>query len=198
MRAAERDEEQRRLWMEQAAGLDIRGLVFVDEFGSNTAMARAYARAPRGWRAYGSLPKNRGPNITVIASLTLDGIGACMQLTGAADTAAFEAYVEHLLAPTLRAGQVVVMDNLGAHKGERVRELVEARGARVLFLPAYSPDLNPIEEAIAKLKSIFKGIGVLTHEAVSRAISEVLDAITPQDAFCYFANSGYLLAHHNL
>ena len=198
MRAVERDEAARQLWTKQAAGLDIRKLVFVDEFGSNTGLAKTHARAPRGWRAYDSLPRNRGPNTTVIASLTLDGIGVCMQLTGATNTAAFEAYVERLLAPTLSAGQLVVMDNLGAHKGDRVRELVEARGARVLFLPAYSPDLNPIEEAIAKLKGILRGIGARTRESLDQAISQVLDAITPQDALAYFANSGYLLPHQDL
>ncbi len=198
VRAAERDEVLRRRWVEQAAGLDIHELVFVDEFGSNTALARAYARAPRGWRTYDSLPRNRGPNTTVIASLTLQGMGACMQMEGAVDTAAFEVYVEQLLAPTLRAGQVVVMDNLGAHKGDRVRELVEARGARVLFLPAYSPDLNPIEEAIAKIKGILKRIGARTHDSLNGAISLALDAITPQDARSYFANSGYLPVHQNL
>ena len=184
--------------MEQAVELDIRKLVFVDEFGSNTALARMYARAPKGWRAYDRLPRNHGPNTTVIASLTLDGIGVCMQLQSAVDTAAFEAYVERMLAPSLRAGQVVVLDNLGAHKGERVRELVEARGARVLFLPTYSPDLNPIEEAIAKMKGILKGIGARTRESLSAAISQVIDVITPQDALSYFANSGYLPAHQEL
>ncbi len=198
MRALERDEAARRLWMEQAAGLDIRKLVFVDEFGSNTALARMYARAPQGWRAYDRLPRNRGPNTTVIASLTLDGIGACMQLEGAADTAAFEAYVERILAPMLSAGQVVVMDNLGAHRGDRARELIEARGASVLFLPAYSPDLNPIEEAIAKVKGFLKRIGARTRESLDCAISQALDAITPQDALSYFADSGYVPAHHHL
>lgn len=94
VRATERDEAARQLWIEQVSGLDIRDLVFVDEFGSNTGMARAYARAPRGWWAYDSLPRNRGPNTTVIASLTVEGIGVCMQLTGATDTAAFEAIVD--------------------------------------------------------------------------------------------------------
>jgi transposase len=133
----------------------------------------------------------------VIASLTLGGIGACVQLPGATDTAAVLAYVERLLAPGLAAGQVVVMDNLSAHKGERVRELVEARGARAPYLPPYSPDLNPIEEAIAKLKHILKGTGAGTHEALGRALSDVLDAITPQDASSYLANSGCLPAHQH-
>jgi transposase len=109
-------------------------------------MTRLYARAPKGKRAYGKVPRNRGKNTTLIAAITLEGaMGAPMTVEGATDTQAFEAYVEHFLAPTLGKGQVVVLDGLGAHRPSRIRELIESKGADLVFLPSYSPDLNPIE-----------------------------------------------------
>ena len=129
--------------------------MFVDESGFHTSMTRLYARAPRGQRAYGKVPRNRGKNTTLIASMTLEGsMGESMTVEGATDAAAFEAYVEHFLAPTLKEGQVVVLDGLGAHRTQRVTELIEARGSQLMFLPSYSPDLNPIEEAFSKIKGI--------------------------------------------
>ena len=117
-------------------------------------MARLRARAPRGHRAYGKVPRNRGKNTTLIAAITIEGgMGESMAVEGATDAEAFEAYVEQFLAPTLKEGEVVVLDKLGAHRTQKVRELVEARGADLLFLPSYSPDLNPIEEAFSKIKT---------------------------------------------
>ena len=196
--AAERDEGARQEWREGAPGLDPRRLVFVDEFGVHTGMGRGRARSPRGWRAHGKAPRPThatrgypGPNTTVITSLTLTGMGEAMTVEGAADTAVFEAYVGHSLAPTLLPGQVVIMDNLSAHKGERVRRMIEGRGARLLFLPAYSPDLNPIEEAISKMKGIIRSEGARSSEALQGAIAGALDAVTAQDALGYFAHCGY-------
>ena len=117
-------------------------------------MVRRYARAPKGERVYGGVPRNRGKNTTLVASLSLEGIGEAMAFEGTATKAVFESYVERVLAPVLEPGQIVVMDNLGAHKGERVKELIEARGATLLFLPAYSPDFSPIEEAFSKIKAL--------------------------------------------
>ena len=118
-------------------------------------MTRLRARAPKGERAYGKVPRNRGKNTTLIASITLEGgMGESMTIEGATDALAFEAYVEHFLGPSLKEGQVVVLDGLGAHRTEKVRELVEGGGAHLLFLPSYSPDLNPIEEAFSKIKGI--------------------------------------------
>jgi hypothetical protein len=113
-------------------------LVFVDECGTHTSMTRLRARAPRGERAYGRAPRNRGKNTTLLASMTSCGMGPCLAVVGSTTKEVFEAYVERVLAPSLRPGQVVVLDNLGAHKGERARELVEARGCELLFLPPYS------------------------------------------------------------
>ncbi len=166
--------------------------MFVDESGMHTSMTRLRARAPRGERAYGKVPRNRGKNTTLIAAITLEGaMGESMTIEGATDTLAFEASVEHFLAPTLKKGQVVVLDGLGAHRGERVRELIEARGADLLFLPSYSPDLNPIEEAFSKIKALVRKVGARTREALVEAIERALAAVTPEDAAGWFAHAGY-------
>lgn len=133
-------------------------------------MTRAYARAPEGMRAVDAVPKNWGDNITVAAALTLDGIVAPMMLHGAMNARAFEAYVEQCLAPELRAGDVVVLDKLNAHKTERVRELVEATGARLVYLPGYSPDFNPIEHAWSKLKALLR-------KARARTVRKLMGAL---------------------
>jgi hypothetical protein len=128
-------------------------LVWVDECGTHTSMTRLYARAPRGERAYGTIPsRNRGKNTTLIASMTLErAMGEAMAVEGSTKGFVFEAYLERFLTPTVEEGQIVVMDNLGAHKTDRVRELIEGRGCELWFLPAYSPDPNPIEEAFSKV-----------------------------------------------
>jgi transposase len=166
--------------------------VFVDESGFHTSMTRLYARAPRGKRAYGKVPRNRGKNTTLIAAITLEGgMGESMAIEGATDAQAFEAYIERFLAPTLKEGQVVVLDGLGAHRTEKVREFIEARGAQLLFLPPYSPDLNPIEEAFSKIKGIVRKIGARTREMLVEAIELALGGVTPEDAAGWFAHAGY-------
>jgi transposase len=164
----------------------------VDESGFHTSMTRLRARAPKGKRAYGRVPKNRGKNTTLIAAITLRGaMGAPMTVEGATDTHAFEAYVEHLLAPTLEKGQVVVLDGLGAHRPQRIRELIEARGADLVFLPSYSPDFNPIEEAFSKVKHLVRKEGARVREALVEAIGRALAAVTAEDAASFFAHAGY-------
>jgi transposase len=153
--------------------------VFVDESGTHISMDRLRSRAPRGERAYGQVPKNRGKNLTLIASMSLHGMGESMCIEGATDAEAFELYVEHFLAPNLTEGQVVVLDKLGAHRPTRIRELIEARGAELVFLPSYSPDLNPIEEAFSKIKNILRKLGARTHEALLQAMEEALCKVTP-------------------
>jgi transposase len=145
----------------------------------------------RGARAYGRVPKNRGKNLTLIASMSLHGMGESMCLEGATDALAFEVYIEHFLAPTLGEGQVVVMDNLGAHRPKRIRELIEARGADVVFVPSYSPDLNPIEQAFSKIKNILRKLGARTHEALLEAMEEALCKVTPADVAGWFGHCGY-------
>jgi transposase len=190
--AAERNDSDRAAWHDLTGYLPIDDLVFVDECGSTIALTRLYARAPRGQRAYGSAPRNWGKNTTLIAGLTLSGIQAPFILEGAVDTLAFETYVEHVLAPSLRPGQVVVLDNVSVHKGERVRQAIEASGCQVLFLPTYSPDLTPIEEAFSKLKAWLRRLGARTREALEEAIAEALKQITVQDAHGWFWHCGYL------
>jgi transposase len=166
--------------------------VFIDESGFHTSMTRLRARAPKGQRAYGRVPRNRGKNQTLIASVSLEGgMGASLSIEGSTDSELFETYVEEVLAPTLRAGQVVVLDKLGAHRTERVRELVEGRGADLLFLPSYSPDLNPIEEAFSKIKQLVRKAGARTREALQEAIAEALSAVTLEDVAGWFAHCGY-------
>ena len=190
--ASERDERERAAFGERIGSVDPRRLVAVDECGTHTSMTRFRARAPRGERAYGKVPRNRGKNTTLIASMTLEGgMGQAMAVEGATDARVFEAYVEGFLAPSLSAGQIVLMDNLGAHKTRRVRELVEARGAQVWLLPAYSPDLNPIEEAFSKVKALLKKAAARTKEALMEAMAGTLGAVTPEDARGWFAHSGY-------
>ena len=180
------------MWRWLASHFDARRLVFVDESGMHTSMTRLYARAPRGKRAYGKVPRNRAKNTTLIASITLEGaMGESMTVEGATDALAFEAYVEYFLAPTLKDGQVVVLDGLGAHRTEKVRELVERGGADLVFLPSYSPDLNPIEEAFSKIKGIVRKVGARTREALVEAIERALAAVTPEDAAGWFAHAGY-------
>ncbi len=176
-----------------ATRFDARRLVFVDESGFHTSMTRLRARAPRGERAYGKVPRNRGKNETPIASITLEGaVGASMTVEGATDAAAFEAYVEHFLAPTLEKGQVVVLDGLGAHRRtDRVKELIEARGADLVFLPSYSPDLDPIEEAFSKIKNIVRKSQARTREALVEAIAIAISALTLEDVAGWFAHCGY-------
>ncbi len=169
-------------------------LVFVDECGTHTSMTRLRSRAPKGERAYGKVPRNRGKNQTLIAAITLDGAmdqRAAVTIEGATDSEVFEGYVEHFLGPTLTEGQVVVMDKLGAHRTEKVRELIEARGAELVFLPSYSPDLNPIEEAFSKIKTILRKAGARTREALIEAMAKALSAVTPEDAMGWFKHCGY-------
>ena len=191
--ASERDEQARGLWRWLASRFDARRrLVFVDESGFNTSMTRLRARASRGKRAYGKVPRNRGKNTTLIASITLEGaMGATMSVEGATDAEAFEAYVEHFLAPSLWEGQVVVLDGLGAHRTQKVRELIEGRGADLLLLPSYSPDLNPIEEALSRIKHLVRKEGARVREVLVEAIARALAAVTPEDAAGWFAHAGY-------
>jgi transposase len=190
--ASERDEQARGLWRWLASRFDARRLVFVDESGFNTSMARLRARAPKRKRAYGKVPRNRGKNTTLIAAITLQGgMGESMTLEGATDAEAFETYVEHFLAPSLSEGQVVVLDRLGAHRTDKVRDLIEGRGADVVFLPSYSPDLNPIEEAFSKIKHLVRKVGARVREALVATIARALAAITLEDAAGWFAHAGY-------
>lgn len=154
-------------------------------------MVRRYGRAPGGQRARGAAPYGQWDRLTIFGGLSLAGLVACMSIPGAADTPAVVAFTEHVLVPVLRPGQLVVMDNLSPHKAPRVRELIERAGCRLLFLPPYSPDLNPIEPAWSKLKQLLRGVGARTTEALHAALATLVDAITAGDARGYFRHCGY-------
>ena len=165
----------------------------MDECGTNIALTRLYARAPRGERAFGKVPRNWGKNLTLIAAMSAEGMGATMSVEGATDGAAFEAYVRHFLVPTLKEGQVVSMDNLQVHKSKKIGKLVQSMGASVLFLPPYSPDFSPIEEAFKKIKAILRTIEARTQQTLVEAIGQALDAVTHRDALGWIAPCGYRL-----
>jgi transposase len=196
--ASERDEAARQRWREVARALDVTDLVFVDECGTHRALTPLYSRAPRGQRAVGAVPRNRGRATTLLAALSLAGMGAAMTIEGGTDQPVFEAYVEQGLAPTLRPGQLVILDNVGAHQSEKARQAIEARGCRVLFLPAYSPDLAPIEEAFSKIKACLRRVEARTQAALEAAIGEALRTVTPADARGWFAHCGYPISAQSL
>ena len=190
--ASERDEFLRAAWRALVAGgIDAGRFVFVDEMGANVSLASLYAWSRKGERALCEAPRNWGKNVTLVASMTFEGMGPCMAVVGSTTRAAFEAYVERVLAPELSPGQVVVMDNLSAHKGGRVRELIEGAGCEVAYLPPYSPDLNPIEQAFAKVKGLLRKAGARTREALIEAIGAALSAVSARDASGFFGHCGY-------
>ena len=173
--------------------LDPADVIFIDETSTHTAMTRRRAWAPRGERAVGRTPRNHGPNVTLLAALTPEGIGPAWAITGAVDGAAFAAYATRVLAPSLRPGQVVVLDNLRAHKGADARTAVEAMGCRLLFLPPYSPDFNPIELAFAKVKERLRAAAERTPAGLFVATAAAIDAVTAADARAFYAHCGFLL-----
>jgi len=191
--ATEQDAARRQRWWAEAERLDPTRLVFLDECGTHLAHTRAYARAPRGERAVGRVPRNRGAVTTVLASLTPDGVGPTRTVVGGTTKDVFLAYLDEDLGPRLEPGQVVVLDNLGAHRVAAVRDAVEARGATLLYLPAYSPDFNPIELVFGTLKTALRRAGARTREELTAAIRAALAAITPEQARACFGHCGYHL-----
>jgi transposase len=171
--------------------LDAEHLVFVDESGTNLAMTPRTGRAPRGERVVGSVPRNHGPNTTLIAAMSPAGITAAMTLEGAMDRRAFEVFVEHILVPSLQPGQIVVWDNLSVHKSARAQQRIEAAGCQVRFLPPYSPDFAPIELAFSKLKTYLRRVGARTRDALDAAITAGLGTLTTVDARHWFTHCGY-------
>src|SRR5215203_4384936 len=193
--ASERDKFLRAAWRAMVAGTtQAERFVFVDECSTNVSLRPLYAWSRRGERAHCSAPRNWGKNVTLLSSMTLSGMGPSIAVEGPATRAVFEAYLERVLAPTLRPGRVVVLENLCAHKGGRIRELIEGRGCEVLYLPPYSPDLNPIEQAFSKMKALMRKRGARTREALIGAMGEALSALTVRDASGFFGHCGYRAA----
>ena len=184
-------EASRAAWFEGQLDLDPKKLVFIDETSISTSMARRFGWAPRGERCRASIPFGHWKTTTFVAGLRVDRIDAPMMIDGALDGEAFRAYVEQFLAPTLSTGDTVVMDNVPLHKVAGVGEAIAAKGASVLYLPAYSPDFDPIEKFFSKFKSILQRIAARTTDALEAAVAEALRTVTPDECRNYFAASGY-------
>lgn len=170
--------------------MSAEALVFVDEMGSHIAMTPSHARSPRGTRAVGVARRNRGSNLTTIAALGVEGVMTSFAFEGATDSVSFEVFVREVLVPELRAGQVVVWDNLGAHHRSAVEALVRAAGCEVWFLPPYSPDLNPIEECFSKLKAWLRRAGARSVEALLEAIGVGFARVSGSDVRGWFRHAG--------
>ena len=171
--------------------LDARSLVFVDVMGTNISLPPVHGWAKKGQRARCAVARNRDKNTTLLASTSVEGMRTSLAVEGATTAAVFDTYVEQVLAPSLRRGQVVVMDNLSAHKGARVKELIEGRGCELLYLPPYSPDLNPIEEAFSKIKGLLRKAEALSREALPEAMGTAISALSAKDARGFFEHCGY-------
>jgi transposase len=184
---------ERSHYRDLSATLDLHRCKFIDESGINLAMTRLYGRALRGERVLGSAPQNYGQSVTMLGALSCTGLEAVMTVEGATDSDVFRAYVREVLCPTLREGDIVVADNLSAHKAAGVQEAIAAQGARLLYLPPYSPDLNPIERCWSKIKTCLRAAKARTREALDAAVSRALATVTEADARAWFAHCGYVL-----
>jgi transposase len=182
---------RREAWFEGQLDLDPARLVFIDETWASTNMARMRGRAPRGQRLRAAIPYGHWKTTTFVAGLRQDGIMAPFVLDGPINRRAFETYLAKVLVPELRQGDIVIMDNLSSHKGTKVKELIEAAGASLRYLPPYSPDFNPIENAFAKLKALLRKAAERTVDALWDRIGVVLDAFTPAECDNYFQAAGY-------
>jgi transposase len=183
----------RGAWPALLAGVEPGRLVFIDESGAKTNMTRLYGRAPAGERVVGRVPHGHWKTTTMISAVRLDGPCACATLDGPVDADTFLAYVTLVLVPALRPGDVVVLDNLAAHKAAGVADAVNAAGATVLYLPPYSPDLNPIERVFSKVKAFLRFAAARTKETLWDAIAFALDTVTPDDCRNVFLSCGYRL-----
>jgi transposase len=188
----------REKWFEQFLDVTLDRFIFIDEFGASTHMQRLYGRAPRGQRVVSRVPHGHWKILSTIAAMTSVGMVAAATFEGATDTELFVTFVREALVPVLKEGQVVVMDNLSPHKSPRVRELIEAAGAKLVLLPPYSPDFNPIEMAISKIKSVLRKLAKRAVPELFAAIDEALRSITDTDATNFIHHSGYATKRCNL
>jgi transposase len=193
--ATERDpprvQQERLQYGETIAAIAVERLKFVDEAGGNLARTRRDGRAPAGARAVGSVPCNYGPNVTLLGALGTPGLEALMTIDGATDGPVFQAVVEQVLCPTLQAGDVVVMDNLRAHKVAGIEDAIARCGARHISLPPYSPDLSPMEQCWAKLQACLRRTGARTREVLEEAMTTAMESLTATDALAWFTHCGY-------
>jgi transposase len=190
--ASERDEFLRAAWrVVVCERLDGRRFVFVDECSTNTSLSPIYGWSRRGQRVCFEAPRNWGANVTLLSSMSFEGMGPSLAMEGSTTREVFETYVDRVLAPSLSSGQIVVMDNLSSHRGSRIKELIEARGCELIYLPPYSPDFNPIEEAFSKVKGLLRRAEARTREALLEAMGRALDAVSASDARGFFEHPGY-------
>jgi transposase len=193
--ARERDRadisRRRAQWRSHQGRIDPTRLVFIDETWAKTNMTRTHGWAPRGERLVAKIPHGHWNTTTFLAALRHDRIDAPCLFDGPINGELFLAYVEQVLLPTLKPGDIVILDNLGSHKGKAIRQVIRAVGAKLIFLPKYSPDLNPIEQAFAKVKTLLRKAEARTFEAISAAIARSLDRFTPQECANYLKNAGY-------
>jgi transposase len=192
--ASERDEVRREGFRQEVATIDPSGLVFVDESATNLAMTRRYGRAPRGERVSESVPRNYGESISVVGALSLSGVRAAMTVSGAVDTLCFDAFITRVLVPQLKAGEVVVLDNLNVHKASRIEKAVAAVGASVMWLPPYSPDMTPIEQCWSKIKQYLRSVKARTRAELDAALAKAIELVTASDALGWFTHCGYKVA----
>lgn len=183
--------KRRKDWFDGRLDLDPERLVFIDETWASTNMARQRGRAPKGERLLAAIPHGHWKTTTFVAGLRLSGMMAPMVLDGPINRDAFQAYIDQVLVPELKPADIVIMDNLSSHKGAKVREAIEAAGAILLYLPPYSPDLNPIENAFAKLKALLRKAAARTVDGLWAAIARVIDLFTPEECLNYFIAAGY-------
>ena len=184
-------QEKRVAWRADQAQWNAQSLVFIDETGANTKMTRCYARSLRGRRVIDKVPYGHWKTTTFLGALRVDGLTAPLVVDGPMNGPLFRAYVEQHLAPTLRAGDIVILDNLPAHKVAGVREAIEAVGARLAYLPPYSPDLNPIEQWFAKLKTLLRAAAARTIDALEQTLAQLLGQFTTTECQNYFRHCGY-------
>ena len=182
---------EREQFRAEMASTQTEDLVFLDESGVTTSLTRLYGRAPRGVRVVDHVPQGHWKVLTILGALTRDGMLATMTVEAATDSEVFAAYISQVLVPRLGPGQVVVMDNLQAHKAAGIRELIEAAGCRVRYLPPYSPDLNPIEPAWAQVKAELRRVAARNEDALQRALGPALDRVSAENARAYFRHCGY-------
>jgi transposase len=192
-RETPRVQQTRARYQQQLTALDLQRLKFVDESGVNLAMTRRYGRAPSGERVLGHVPQNYGQNVTMLGALGVHGLHAVMTVEGATDSEVFRVYIKQVLAPTLTPGDIVVMDHLGAHKAVGIQQAIARRGARLRYLPPYSPDLSPIELCWSKVKTALRQAKARTRAALDMAIAGALGTITSSDAQGWFHHCGYAL-----
>jgi transposase len=182
---------ERAAFRKKQLRLDVWRLIFVDEFGVHRAMSRIYARAPRGERARVKEPSAKGTNISVISALRLSGMGATMMIEGAVDTQVWDSYIEHFLVPELRTGDIVMLDQISFHGSRQAIGLIKAAGAGVEYLPAYSPDFDPLEECISKIKGDLRSSRARTEPGLQRALKRAIEKVTPKDILGWFKHCGY-------